>query len=347
MSHYSTTSSSHTDGMAMNWVLDHVLTHPDPYQTTLPLRTIYQLNCQTASTTHSDFKQMLMEHLQNLPVQPCTLPPVFLTTFIKKCFPEYLEVVDFDQALTALDYLRDLELRRKKELEKAIRVRGQHDPKIVQMRSKSVRLDHLYAKALVGIRRWTLVNELSLPRFNKCNCVALLNTLYPLEEEDINVHLTATVLSNQRKALWKYIIGVEKNGVGILDTVRDANNWKNTSDFVHQYTKAALDMIQKAEDLSRPTSYGSFQSDTSVEVEPTSPKKSNVRRHRDSNESSEGEFEGTGRRSTLEKIVRGLAKLGGSGSSKKIYGSDWNASTKGLSRSEWYRSNDDIQMRYD
>jgi len=138
---------------------------------------------------------------------------------------------------------------------------------------------------------------------------------------------------------------VEKNGPRVLDTVRDANNWKNTSDFVHQYTKASLDMIQRTEDLSRPTSFGSFQSDTSVELEPTSRKQSLVGRHRDSNESSEGEFEGTGRRSTLEKIVRGLAKLG---SSKKVYGTDWNASTtKGLSRSEWYRSNDDIRMRYD
>ena len=97
---------------------------------------------------------MLLEHLQNQPVQPCTLPPAFLTSFVDNCFPAALDRVDFNQALTALDYLRDLELRRQQDLAKAVRARGLADPKIAQLSARSVKLDHLYAKALVGVRRW-------------------------------------------------------------------------------------------------------------------------------------------------------------------------------------------------
>lgn len=135
-------------------VLDHVMTHPESYQTALPLRTIYSLNCRTASTTPASFEAMLLEHLQNQPVQPCTLPPAFLTSFVDRCFPAALDRVDFDQALTALDYLRDLELRRQQDLVKAERVRSLADPKIVPLRARAAKLDLLYAKALVGVRRW-------------------------------------------------------------------------------------------------------------------------------------------------------------------------------------------------
>jgi hypothetical protein len=106
-----------------------------------------------------------MEHIQNMPPQPCTLPPIFLTTFIQRCFPQNFEDVDFDQALTALDYLRDLEHRRKKELEKAVRARGQYDSKIVNLRNRSIKLDRTYAVALTGIRRFVSL----LPLF----CISL------------------------------------------------------------------------------------------------------------------------------------------------------------------------------
>jgi len=89
-----------------------------------------------------------------MPEQPCTLPPIFLTTFVKDCFPQNLEDVDFDKALTALDYLCDLEHRRKRELEKATKARGEHDAKIRILNSRSAKLDRIYAIALTGIRRF-------------------------------------------------------------------------------------------------------------------------------------------------------------------------------------------------
>jgi hypothetical protein len=133
-----------------------------PYETRLPLRTIYTLNSQTSCISTADFKTMLMEHVQTTPGQPCTLPPVFLTTFIRKCFPEQIDCVDFDQALTALDYLSDLELRRKKEMDKAIHARGPHDSKVIALRNKSAKLDLIYAKSLVGLRRFVRLPSLTL-----------------------------------------------------------------------------------------------------------------------------------------------------------------------------------------
>ena len=175
----------------------------------------------------------------------------------------------------------------------------------------------------------TLLNELSLPKFSKFNCVALLNTLYPLEEEDVNADLTAIVLSQHRKSYWKYIISVEKNGPEILDAVKFINGgWEHISDVIERYCSESLELIQKAEDLSRPTSIGSFRSDSSIDMmERTTPRKPSFGR-RNSNDSSEAESEGSVKLSTLEKIVRGLAKLGGSSSSKKTYSSEWSSDVK-------------------
>jgi hypothetical protein len=143
----------------------------------------------------------------------------------------------------------------------------------------------------------------------------MLNTLYPIEEPDINNHLTAAVLKDQRLALWKYISTVEKKGPSALDPVRNANGgWERVYDAVYLYSRLALQQIQRAEDLSRPSSFGSFQSDSSVELEPASPKQplATPQLTRRNSDSSEEDFSVSEKRSTLEKIVRGLAKLGGS-----------------------------------
>jgi hypothetical protein len=135
-------------------VLDHVLTYPATYDLPLPLRTIYTLNSATPHTSPADFKLLLMEHISNLPSQPCTLPPAFLATFVRKCFPREIGDVEFDQALTALDYIRDLEVRRQKELAKAAKARGESDKRVQILRIKSIKTEQFYARAIAGIRRW-------------------------------------------------------------------------------------------------------------------------------------------------------------------------------------------------
>lgn len=188
-----------------------------------------------------------------------------------------------------------------------------------------------------------MLHELFLEPFNKFNCIAILNTLYPIEEPDINSYLTAPILANQRHALWRYITGVEKNGAAILETVRTSGGgWPGVSEAVHAYLRLSLDLIQNAEELARPTSIGSIRSEASsvdVDVVPInklskkSRKKSGFLR-RNIDDSFYIDNQGSGKTSTLERIVRGLARLGSSqqlGSSKKmLYDSDISVSDEDM-----------------
>ena len=56
-----------------------------------------------------------VSHLTNA-LQPTSLPPSFITSFVIKCFAPELDRIDFPQALTAMDYLKDLEVRRRREV---------------------------------------------------------------------------------------------------------------------------------------------------------------------------------------------------------------------------------------
>lgn len=138
-------------GSSYPFILEHILTYPGTYE--IPLRTMYTLNCapraqlpfkqshsaskslstcqtQTAgkSLAHDahpkqmsapQFTSSLMTQIAQLPVQPCSLPPAFITSFVRRCFTADLTKVDFPQALTGLDYLKDLEHRRRRELRSA------------------------------------------------------------------------------------------------------------------------------------------------------------------------------------------------------------------------------------
>ena len=121
------------------------------------------------STDH--FKQCLMDHISNLPSQPFSLPPSFITSFVRRCFTEDLCMVDFTQALTAMDYLKDLDNRRRRELisarqrlglnkstadQRNIRS-GQHqkqDEWIRSMEDKERKVEALYTQVYIGLRRW-------------------------------------------------------------------------------------------------------------------------------------------------------------------------------------------------
>ena len=118
------------------------------------------------------FKSCLMSHISQLPSQPFSLPPSFITSFVRRCFTTDLCLVDFTQALTALDYLKDLENRRKRELTQVLQRLGvdretlvptENDrrisnPKILewvmQMQDKERRVEALYTQVYLGLRRW-------------------------------------------------------------------------------------------------------------------------------------------------------------------------------------------------
>lgn len=184
-----------------NMILEHVLQYPGSYE--IPLRTMYTLNCapraqplpkdlsraptptssgtspvsgslgwNDAESTAMNFTSQLMNHIGSLPSQPCSLPPSFIVSFVSRCFHPCLPLVDFPQALTALDYLRDLEKRRCKEYVAAferlgIRIESfgadvdavaERYPGIAlwakNMHGKNKKAQSYYAIMYLGLRRW-------------------------------------------------------------------------------------------------------------------------------------------------------------------------------------------------
>lgn len=295
----STSSSSASTGSSYQLILDHVLTYPGSYE--IPLRTMYTLNCAPRSQpTHGSslssagssptkqqsgwqdhqatqtFTENLMAQISQLPNQPTSLPPSFITSFVRRCFPPDLVLVDFPQALTGLDYLKDLETRRRREIAAAMgrlaidratlgtNAASLTDryPGVLQwvkaIEDKERKIEALYTQLYVALRRWILINELSLLPYNKHNCVAMLNTLYPpVISSQPTSKLTTTVLKGQRDGFFKYIISVEKNGSRILNNLMqqgkvpgDENGWLSVTRTLGLYLQLANSIITECTDIS-------------------------------------------------------------------------------------------------
>lgn len=200
-------SLQNPDGAALTWIFDHCLRYPGSYE--IPLRTMYTINCnptkannsgnrspetfftpRTSTSTKSsrssqeeanvdaaaDFRSQLINQISRLPSQPCSLPPTFLSSFLRRCFTAELESVDFPQALTALDYLKDLETRWKKELSSAmqrlnISYEDAQNPKqselaakypgvmvwLETINAKARSLETFYTQVYIGLRRWVSI----------------------------------------------------------------------------------------------------------------------------------------------------------------------------------------------
>ena len=189
-------------------MLEHVLAYPVSYE--IPLRTMYTLNSapraqplphqpsrpgsgqsnagrattpegtspggnpqrDAAAIAAEHFKSNLMAQISHLPSQPCSLPPSFITSFVRRCFSDDLTLVDFPQALTGMDYLRDMEARRRRELTAALRRLGinknsvaavgeqttRDNPAITtwvqNMEKKERKVEALFTQVYVGLRRW-------------------------------------------------------------------------------------------------------------------------------------------------------------------------------------------------
>lgn len=302
--HLRTDSSESTssNGSSYQLILDHILTYPVSYE--IPLRTMYQLNCAprgatchlpgsnasssagsspvTPQSTFGDntstqtFTENLMAQIQQLPNQPKDLPPSFITHFLQKCFPSRLVEVDFPQALTGLDYLKDLETRRRREVAATMSRldidRGALDADtdsfaaknpavagwVKSIEEKERKIDALYTQLYIGLRRWILINELSLLPFNKHNCVAMLNTLYPpVIAAQPTAKLTREVLKNQRDGFFKYIQSVEKSGSIVLRTLMqqgkapaDVNGWLAVTRTLGLYLQLATSIIKECSGIT-------------------------------------------------------------------------------------------------
>ena len=142
-----------------------------------------------AQSAADHFKSCLMTHISNLPSQPFSLPPSFITTFVRRCFPVELCQVDFTQALTALDYLKALENRRKRELTMALQRLGLNPATVDQvggeigknikmsawvlsLQGKEKKVEALYSQVYIGLRRWVHILRL----LRSC-CMSLMQCL--------------------------------------------------------------------------------------------------------------------------------------------------------------------------
>ncbi|KAJ5174781.1 uncharacterized protein N7482_000658 [Penicillium canariense] len=252
------------DGVSLTWIFDHCLRYPGSYE--IPLRDMYALNCHptksylpgssspetafssrnststrsSASSQESsldaaaDFRSQLIHQISRMPSQPCSLPPSFLTSFLRRCFPRELEQVDFPQGLTALDYAKDLETRWKKEMSLALQRLniGREDAKnpshselalkypgvmawLESVNGKARTLEALYTQVYIGLRRWMIVNEVLLEPHNKPNHIAMLNTLYPPISPGAATpppQLTYQILKMHREAYFKIINNASTRG---------------------------------------------------------------------------------------------------------------------------------------
>lgn len=320
--------SPEMDGAAFPWILEHLLAYPGTYE--IPLRTMYTLNVNTqlpprhqrsdsghsipgnafpkksstsateqhnlvTSTAAAQLKSTLVQHITQLPSQPASLPPSFVTTFVRRCFPPELDQVDFPQALTALDYLKDLEVRRRREVIAALDKLGierddignreklaQKYPGVMKwvvgVEQNERTVETIYTHIYVGLRRWILINELSLAPFNKPNCVAMLNTLYP----PVDIHntqfvpptaqLSAQTISRQRAAFFRYITAVEKTGTQVLSKLMDqykrpgeGTGWPWLREMLDNYLRMANNIIEECHEIIAPQASPNAPSFTSAD----------------------------------------------------------------------------------
>jgi hypothetical protein len=224
------------------------------------------------------FMSSIMDQIAQIPQQPASLPPAFVTSFLNRCFPIVLEAVDFPQSLTALDYLKDLEMRRRKEIVYALKHHGMDDSIVESaetcdqlakiyphlshylsnLESKAKRADALYTQLYVALRRWILINEMALTPFNKHNCHAMLNTLYPpVEVSQPSAKLTMSQLKAQREGFFNYIRTVERQGPMCLQTLMqqgakpgDPNGWPAVKRTLNNYLRLSNSMILESQDIS-------------------------------------------------------------------------------------------------
>ncbi|KAK4991464.1 hypothetical protein LTR66_001798 [Elasticomyces elasticus] len=307
-SSHSRASSSDTttsSGTSYPLILEHILGYPGTYQ--MPLKTMYTLNCapraqpyphplyrnasptSTASNSPTEahfgwqddhvtqqFTSSLMAQMAQLPHRPRSLPPSFVTSFVCRCFPADLIMVDFPQALTGLDYLKDLETRRRREVAAALNRLGierdtfgsdtediaQRFPGVAawvrSLEEKERKVETLYTQLYIGLRRWVLINEMSLQPFNKHNCAAMLNTLYPpVVTSQPTTKLTSTILKQQRDGFFKYIQSVERNGPHVLRNLMqqgkkpgDGSGWTAVHNVLDMYLQVANSMISECQVIS-------------------------------------------------------------------------------------------------
>ncbi|KAK7712913.1 hypothetical protein SLS57_007657 [Botryosphaeria dothidea] len=247
----------------------------------LPLRTMYILNCASRGQhplppnakgleSVPEFTSILQTEMSQLPLQRTSLPYVFVRKFVKETFcQEELGRVNFSQALTALDYLKDIELRRQKMVQdmwqrvdietwESIEEKVSRDEAIIKLfnilNRKEKYLGELYAWLYVHLRQWILVHEIKNQPFDKHNCMAMLNTLWPPIPSSVPDGISKEIVQSQRKDFFKTINSIPGRGMADIDRLimeqakeGEPNGWPCTAHMMNKYMQKADEVIDLAE----------------------------------------------------------------------------------------------------
>lgn len=182
--------------------------------------------------------------------------------------------------------------------------------------------------------------------YNKANCIAMLNTLFPPVTEStaaMTPQLTPQVLKTQRDGFFRYISAIDTNGKMILNQVMqygaragEPNGWPLVREALDKYLRNANDMIDVCSMVKDPSSLDELEAqrrghkghkaDSGVSFGSVSTDSNGI----GSNSSIESALDKplppfpaqdsrprTGG-STLERLTRELRKLGESGKSKNL-----------------------------
>ena len=103
-----------------------------------------------------------------------------------------------------------------------------------------------------------MINEMCLEPFNKNNCLAMLNTLYPpVMSSQPTAKLTIPTLQTQREGFFKYIQTVDKRGTACLETLMkqgrregEVNGWPAARRALSQYLALANSIINECWDVN-------------------------------------------------------------------------------------------------
>ncbi|PMD16726.1 hypothetical protein NA56DRAFT_545259, partial [Hyaloscypha hepaticicola] len=197
------------------------------------------------------------------------LPVVVILNTVERILQKDYNKVDFSNALTALDYLRDLELTRRAKLRTAAERLGitletwravlTDNPdalKWIELIQKyELIIEEGYANIFIDLRIWTMISELKSDHFHKPSVLALLNTLFPPTATVLpNNRIPPKVLNQYRSSLYRYITAVEANGPSVmkafeakLQAESNRHSWKSTWENLQLYMWLAELMIKQAE----------------------------------------------------------------------------------------------------
>ncbi|KAF8853565.1 hypothetical protein BDZ45DRAFT_76242 [Acephala macrosclerotiorum] len=187
------------------------------------------------------------------------LPYHVVRDFCLKQFPSEYECADFSNALTVLDYLRDLEFTRRAQLREVGRRWGitEYNWKEAFTSNKSsmawflnMQLDEQktqqwFANIYVDLRIWIMIDELKSPHFSRKEILAKLNTLYPPVTLSVpSDEISIKQLQWHRKIIFGWILAVEKEGPQKIIEVEEImfkgkHSWHNVTHSLQNYLKHA------------------------------------------------------------------------------------------------------------